>query len=410
MKICILSCFGDLLLKDIGSSVRIYQLAKGLASLGHEVHIIIPNDKMTNEHVDGMIVHGVKGFCPKVILKILSKLLGVLRFSSLFFYDFLFISRAAQIIRKSDIVQIEQQSAGGLFIPIITGFLKKPLVLDCHDTFQAARVKHTGTIRKILETFLEKVTYKYADAVLTVSEREKEYLISYGIGQWNIEVIPNGVDTEAFNNLLDVTPFWEQYGLKNFHTVIFVGNMEYLPNQEAVQVIASEIAPKVQKEINNTKFLIVGRNPQKMESPNLTFTGSVSHENVAEFLAASDVAIAPLLHGSGTSLKILEYFSCGLPVVSTTLAVEGLEVKNGVHVLIEDDMNEFATKVTKLLKDKVSSRRLGKTARELVVNKYDWKKIARQLDTIYRNLLFGTNNKVERCSSLVSRTSMPRLE
>ena len=377
--------------KDMGPSIRIYHLAKGLASLGHKVHIIIPNDKVTYEYVDGVAVHGIKGFCPKVILEIFGKLLGVSRSTSLLFYDFLFISRATQIIRESDVVQIEQQSAGGLLIPIIARILKKPLVVDCHDTFQALRVKHTSIIRRILETFLEKIAYKYANVILTVSEREKKCLISYGIGQRNIEVIPNGVDTEVFNPLLDVTHVQDKYGLRNFYTVIFVGNMEYLPNQEAVQVIASEIAPKVQKEVNNTKFLMVGRIATKMELSNLTFTGVV--ENVAELLAASDVAIAPLFHGSGTRLKILEYFSCGLPVISTTVGVEGLEVKSEVNALIEDDMNEFAIKVTKLLKDKALSMRLGKAARELVVNKYDWNKTARQLNAVYHNLLFGTNNK-----------------
>lgn len=394
MKICILSCFEDLMLKDMGSSIRIYHLAKGLASLGNEVHIIIPKDKGTCKYVDGMVVHGIKGFCPKVILKIFSRMLGVSRFTSLFFYDLLFISRVSRIIRESDLIQIEQKSAGGILIPIITRILKKPIVIDCHDTFQALRVKHTSTIRRILETFLEKMAYKWADVIVTVSEREKKFLVSYGIRQANIEVIPNGVDTENFRERarVNVSHIQHRYGLRNFHTVIFVGNMGYLPNKDAVQLIASEIAPRVQKEINNTKFLIVGRNSAKMESPNLTFTGVV--ENVAELLAASDVAIAPLLRGSGTRLKILEYFSCSLPVVSTTVGVEGLEVENGVHALIEDDMDEFAIEVTKLLRNKALSTRLGKAARELVVNRYDWKTIARLLDMVYKDLLFRMKNVI----------------
>lgn len=393
MNVCILSSFEDLMLKDTGPSIRIYHLAKGLASLGHEVHVIIPKDRVTHEYVDGIVVHGLKGFFPKVVLRVFCRLLGVSRFTSLFFYDMLFISRVSRIIRESDVVQMEQQSAGGLLIPIITRVLKRPLVVDCHDVFQALRVKHTSIVRKILETFLEKMAYKYADVIVTVSERERDCLISYGIGQRNIEVIPNGVDTEAFNNLLDVAHVQARYGLENLNTILFVGNMEYPPNQEAVQVIASEIAPKVQKEINGTKFLIVGRTPAKMDLPSLAFTGVV--ENVAELLVASDVAIAPLFHGSGTRLKILEYFSCGLPVVSTTVGVEGLHVENGVNVLIEDDMAEFAIEVTKLLKDKALSTRLGKAARELVVNRYDWKKIAKQLNTVYHSLLSGTNNKTE---------------
>ena len=129
MKICILSCFEDLMLKDTGPSIRIYHLAKNLASLGNEVHIIIPKDKMMCEYVDGLVVHGIKGFCPKVILKIFCRLLGVSRSTSLFFYDLLFILRVSRMIRESDVVQIEQQSAGGLLIPIITKILKKPFLL-----------------------------------------------------------------------------------------------------------------------------------------------------------------------------------------------------------------------------------------------------------------------------------------
>lgn len=385
MKICILSSFADSLLKDTGPSIRMYQLAKGLALLGNEVHMIMPGDQVSHELIDGLVVHRIKGFLPKIMLEIFSRLLGISRSTSLLFYDFLFVSRAIQIIRESHIVQIEQQSASGLILPVTARIFEKPVVVDCHDVFQSLRVKHTSVTRRILETFLEKIAYRYSDLTLAVSEKEKELLMSYGIRR-NIEVIPNGVDTEAFDPSLDVTRIQDRYGLTNFHTVIFVGNMGYLPNQEAVEVIASEIAPKVQKEVTNTKFLIVGRNGPKMEFSNLTFTGVV--ESVAGFLDASDVAIAPLLHGTGTRLKILEYFSCGLPVVSTAVGIEGLDVENEVNALVEDNMDEFACKITRLLKNDELSMKLGKAARELVVNKYDWKRIAGQLNAAYRNLFF----------------------
>jgi glycosyltransferase involved in cell wall biosynthesis len=107
---------------------------------------------------------------------------------------------------------------------------------------------------------------------------------------------------------------------------------------------------------------------------------------------ASDVAIAPLFHGSGTRLKILEYFSCSFPVVSTTVGVEGLDVKSGIHALVEDNMDTFAIGVIKLLKDRELAIRLGKTARELVVNNYDWKEVTMHLSKAYHNLLLGIGN------------------
>jgi glycosyltransferase involved in cell wall biosynthesis len=391
MRIRILSSFEDSMQKDTGPSVRIYNLAKGLAALGDEVRVIMPKEKNIRDCVEGVEVYGFRGLYPNTVLKALKRLLGVARSTSLYFYDLLFISRVSQLIRDSDVVQIEQQTAGGLLIPFIKIVLKRPVVIDCHDIFQALRVKHTNAIRKLLETFSERLAYRYVDMILTVSEKEKQYLVSCGVRRYKIMVIPNGVDTEALNPFVDASRVKDRYGLRNFHTVIFVGNMEYLPNREAVQAIASKIAPLIKKEVSITKFLIVGRTPPNMEFPNLTFTGVV--DNVTEFLVASDVAIAPLFHGSGTRLKILEYFSCSLPVVSTTVGVEGLDVKSGIHALVEDNMDRFAIGVIKLLKDRELAIRLGKNARELVVNNYDWKKITKQLNTAYHNLPLKINKQ-----------------
>jgi len=371
--------------KDTGASVRIYNLAKGLAALGNTIRVIMPNEKDAYECIENIKVYYFRGLIPNIVLKTIKKLLGVKRFASLYIYDLLFISRLCPLIWDSDIVQIEQQTAGGLLIPFIKIVLKKPVVIDCHDVFQALRVKHTNILRKLLETFSEKLAYKYADMILTVSKNEKKCLVSYGVKQHKIKIIANGVDIEAFNPFLDTSLIKDHYDLRGYYTVIFVGNMEYLPNREAVQTIASKIAPLIKNEISNTRFLIVGRIPPNMEFSNLTFTGIV--EDVAEFIAASDVAIAPIFGGSGTRLKILEYFSCGLPVVSSTVGIEGLDVTNGIHALVEDDLDRFALGVIKILKDKELGIRLGKNARELVVNNYNWKESAMNLSKVYHKFL-----------------------
>lgn len=386
MKICILSSLEDSMQRDTGASVRIYYLVNGLAALGNDVQVIMPNEKNDSNHIENDVeIYGFRGLIPNIVLKAIKRLVGVKRFTSLYIYDLLFISRICPLIQNSDVVQIEQQTAWGLLIPFIKIVLKKPVVIDCHDVFQALRVKHTTSIRKFLEVFSEKLAYDHADMVLTVSKNEKNRLVSYGVNPHKIQVIDNGVDIEAFNPFVDASFIKNHYDLKNFHTIIFVGNMEYLPNLEAVRMIDSKIAPLIKKEVSNVHFLIVGRSPPNMEFPNLTLTGIV--DNVAEFIVASDVAIAPLFSGSGTRLKILEYFSCGIPVVSSTVGVEGLDVKNGIHALVEDDLDRFAMGVIKLLKNKELATKLGKNARELVVNTYSWKKSTMNLSKAYHKFL-----------------------
>jgi len=385
MRICILSIFEDLMLRDTGASVRIYNLAKCLASFGHKVQVVIPSRKNWIKNVDGMFIHGISGFCPNVLLRFFSGLLGILRSTSILFYDILFILRVSRIILKCDLVQIEHPSISGFIIPLSAKIFRKPLVVDSHDAFQAIRIGQTNSIRRMLETFLETMAYRSARVVLVVSEKEKNILVYYGVKSQKIEVIPNGVNTDIFKPLSEMTRVEERKDLKKNFTVVFVGNMEYLPNQEAVNLIATKIAPKVLENVGNVKFLVVGRGSHLLRLPlhhNLTLTGVV--ENINEVLLASDVAIAPLLHGSGTRLKVLEYFACGLPVVSTSVGVEGLDITSSVHAIIEDDVERFADAVIYMLQNNEEAERLGKVARKFVMNKYDWRIICKNLAYIYQ--------------------------
>ena len=383
MKTCVLSSFEDSLSKDTGYSIRMYNLAKGLVKLGYEVHFIMPSYEESCKRFEGMIVYYLKGFIPRKILVLLGMLLGVAKPTSLYFYDPFFTLKVGKIIRDADIVQIEQQPAGAIIVPIISKVWKKNVIVDCHDVFQALRIKHTNRIRRVIETFFETITYRFANRFLTVSDSERRILASYGIENAKIEVIPNGVDTEHFSDYSHIDSHFVKlrYGLENFKVVVFVGNMEYLPNKEAVELIVSTIAPKVMEAVDNVKFLIVGRCSQNFNanSANIIFTGVVG--DIANFLLASNLAIAPLLRGSGTRLKVLEYFSAGLPVVSTTIGVEGLDVHKEVDVIIEDAVNDFALKIIDLLGDEDKRTKIGNSARLLAMEKYDWRTITKKLDT-----------------------------
>jgi glycosyltransferase involved in cell wall biosynthesis len=378
--------------KDTGASVRIYNLSKGLSALGHEVKVIIPTTDTSSKIVDGVEVHGLKGLAPIALLKVLKRFLNVLRPTALYFYDILFILRVSKLVREDDIVQIEQPFSGGLLIPVIKNILRKKVTVDCHDVFQALTVKHTTILRKMLETFLEKLAYKNSDMLFTVSEIEKKRLVSFGVQDTSIEVISNGVDTSSFDFSSKHTGARKRYGLEGYRIVVFVGNLKYIPNREAIQVLSSVIAPKVLAKIRNVKFLVVGKLQNETKLPDLVYTGFV--DNVSNVLNICDVAVAPLFQGSGTRLKILEYFSCGLPVVSTSMGAEGLDVKDGVNIFIEDDLEGFALRIIELLKNRNLSKAMGESARVLVTTSYDWNHITRRLDNSLRFLILDNNREV----------------
>jgi glycosyltransferase involved in cell wall biosynthesis len=98
------------------------------------------------------------------------------------------------------------------------------------------------------------------------------------------------------------------------------------------------------------------------------------------------VALAPLRAGSGTRLKILEAFALGVPVVSTGLGHEGLEVTPGEHLLSADDAETFVAAVERLLADADLRRHLARQARRLVEIRYDWEIIVAQHEQLYQAL------------------------
>jgi glycosyltransferase involved in cell wall biosynthesis len=96
------------------------------------------------------------------------------------------------------------------------------------------------------------------------------------------------------------------------------------------------------------------------------------------------VAIVPLRSGGGTRLKILEAMATGTAVVSTSVGCEGLDVEDGVNILVADTAENFAAAIEKTLVDDVFRRSLVTEARHLVEAKYDWDIIAKQHDIVYR--------------------------
>lgn len=212
-----------------------------------------------------------------------------------------------------------------------------------------------------------------ADMVLVTSERERLLLKSLLPGSV-IEVVPNGVDIETFHRDRSEREVSSQ--------IVFTGSMDYYPNIDAVLFFAQHCWPFIRAQIPDATWQIVGKNPQSevqklAELPGVTVTGSVP--DVQPFLAKSAVAIAPLLIGSGTRLKILEALAMQKAVVSTSLGCEGLSLVPGKHLIVADQPEAFAQAVVELVKNPEKRRTLGTAGRSLVEAEYSWERCGDQL-------------------------------
>ncbi len=211
---------------------------------------------------------------------------------------------------------------------------------------------------------------RLADRVLTVSETDRDTFASF-VEREKLSVIPTGVDVDYFQPM----PVEE-----TANSLVFIGSMDWLPNEDAIFYFVDEILPLIKQQCSQVSLEVVGRNPSRKlqalaeQEKSMRLTGWV--EDIRPFVARGSVCIVPLRIGGGTRLKIFEAMAMSKAVVSTSVGAEGLPVQAGENILLADTPNDFANCVLSLLGDPNQRRRLATSARSLVQEKYSWPGVA----------------------------------
>ena len=242
-------------------------------------------------------------------------------------------------------------------------------------------------------------TCRRCDLVLTVSEEDKATLQmlndaltdrgtpfdpSTGSGcrtlRGLVECVPIGVDVDHFQ------PIERTQGSLN---MLSIGTMYWPPNVDSMLYFCREILPLVREQIPDCTLTIAGQRPVESiqalgREPGIAVTGYVDDES--KVAKDCGVFIVPLRSGSGVRVKILNALAMGLPVVSTPVGAEGLDVRSGEHLLIADGAAEFAEAVVRVLRDPELADRLGRMGRELVCEKYSWNRVGERLLGLYDDL------------------------
>lgn len=251
--------------------------------------------------------------------------------------------------------------------------------------YQDYMKKANPLLKPILSIDVNKIKYweRYywnkADKLITMSEEDKQF-IERELGHiTNTSVVANGVDLDFFSATKKKLP--------KDPTVLFVGTFKWLPNIEAVDEIVHKIWPLVLAKLPNAKLKIVGFSPTPKikgyaKDPSITVLGGI--DDIREAFATSHMLLAPIRSGKGTRYKVLEAMITATPVVATTLAAEGIDLRNGENVLIADTSTDLAAATIKLLKDPSLQQSLGFSGARLVRENYSWDTIAKELDYVYK--------------------------
>lgn len=205
-------------------------------------------------------------------------------------------------------------------------------------------------------------------ASIVVCSRLDHERLGRSKGVW---VIPNGYEPATLPTHTDLDS-----ARPAAPVLVMVGLLTYEPNRDAAAFFATEILPRIRLHRPDARFRVVGRYDSESAVaplrglPGVEVLGEVA--DVAGQLAAADIAVVPIRFGGGTRIKILEAFAHGLPVVSTTVGCEGLDVIDGQHLLVADDPAAFAAACLRLSEDAELRTRLVTAAAELWKSRYRW--------------------------------------
>lgn len=229
----------------------------------------------------------------------------------------------------------------------------------------------------------EKDIYKYFDAIVFFSERDKEYAnLSNDV---QVKVIPNGVDTNRFYPNFDKN--------KRQPIILFHGNFLGTPsNRESAEFIIKLIYPHLIKRVGKGNFIvkIIGNGAKKYFGNYETeFLKIIDYiPSIEEALRDATIYIAPIFSGSGIKNKVLEAMATGLPVIGTIEAFEAIGIENWKDGIIAGSEEEFIYALCELIYNSEKRKIIGESANRLINQKFSWKKVVFKYLELYNECYY----------------------
>jgi glycosyltransferase involved in cell wall biosynthesis len=218
-----------------------------------------------------------------------------------------------------------------------------------------------------------------------VTEPDRQALIQAsgnGKGSYpeeNILVVPIAVDTKQLQ------PCERKV---DSNRIVTLGTLHYPPNADGIRWFAQEVFPLVRQQVPEASLTIIGKNPpndflQMAERDPQAFTVTGYVPELTPYLDEAALMVVAVRAGGGMRVRILEAFAQAMPVVTTTVGLEGIEARPGEDVLVADGPQAFAEAVVRLLRDPQLQARLAASGRRLAEQRYDWQVVLDKMDAIY---------------------------
>ncbi|MEJ5265308.1 MAG: glycosyltransferase family 4 protein [Bacteroidales bacterium] len=397
MKILILSPKPVYPPKD-GGAIAIFNLARGLAEIGNEVHILAMNtakhrvktqgsvdvQRLTLQYVDvDTNVSAWGGLVNFVFSR--------LPYTASRFKQPMYQQALVDLLknRDFDIIQLEGPYLG-FYIPLLRQISNAKVVIRAHNIEHEIWRRVAINERNLLKRWyyfnlanrivkFERRMLMQSDALLPITDRDKQAFLQYGY-KGPMETAPVGVDCIKKESMIT-----------HQRAVMFLGALDWAPNQEGLIWFVEQVWPRVLAQNPYIIFHVAGRNAplwiQKRLATvrNVLFHGEV--EKSSDFLEIADIMVVPILSGSGMRVKIIEAMAHGKVVITTTIGAEGIPVISGEHLLIADNPEVFAKYIMDLIGQSEKLETLSRNAVDFVQRVFDNETIAQRVSDFYHQLL-----------------------
>ncbi len=377
-----------------GGPMAMNSIVNGLIEAGHKVKILAVNsEKYHIKEKDIPQSYKKKTNIELVTLDLRIRPLEALKnlFSENSYHVERFISeefkkKLIDILKKDryDIVQLEMIYMAP-YIDTIRAYSDAKIVLRAHN------VEHLIWDRIAKKTrFLPKKWYlnhlvrtlknyelnaiNEVDGIAAITYRDAAFFR----GETPVPVvdIPYGVNPEEF---------LPNYEIKEKPTLYHIGSMNWMPNEEGIRWFINNVWQKLSEREPDLVLNLAGRHMPKwlmnLKKKNINVIGEVP--DAKEFIKNNDIAIVPLLSGSGIRIKIIEAMAMGKTVITTMVGAEGIQYSEYVNIIIADNPTKIMETICRITKEPEELKRIGRNARKLVENIYDNKKIIERLLIFY---------------------------
>jgi glycosyltransferase involved in cell wall biosynthesis len=382
---------------DHGSRILVFNTVRELARLGHQIILV----SLVRPHDAPLIPGGLAALCQFFSFDIGSAVFYKVFWHSLFSGKPYTIAKrwshraAYRLLQIAGKQQVDVILADHLHTLQYAFFLQRnmnvPVAYRAHNVettiWQRYAQGNAGIARRLIAQvelrrirLYESRTVSRADISLMITPEDLRTIQALN-SSINCAVAPSGVDTEYY------TP--ASPGREEDNSLLFIGGLEWHPNEDAVLWFVAEILPLIKKHIPNIRFYVVGKSPPpsiiRLANDFVKVTGYVTDER--EYFSKSAVVVIPMRQGGGIKTKALTAMSMAKPIVTTRRGVEGISVQTGKEVLIADDARAFADATVRLLLSPRLRGQMGDRGRELVLRRYNWKSIGQTIDRALQSIL-----------------------